>query len=110
MKQYVIDELRPEDFSRLKDYLDKNLLPSGVTGIYWLPIDQNNLADIQLEHIDCQPYYFALDLEPNLIACELLVRSEKRIRCSCIGYATKQQRNWVIEVVDAMFDSLEIKI
>jgi len=110
MKQYVIDELRPEDFIRIKDYLNKNFLPSGVTGVYWIPIDQNNLTDVQLEHTACQPYYFALDLEANLIACEFLVRSEKRIKCDCIGYATEKQRNWIIGVIDDMFDSLKIKI
>ncbi len=110
MKQYVIDELRPEDFIRIKDYLDKKFLPSGVTGVYWLPIDQKFLTDVQLEHVNCGPFFFALELGPNLISCEFLVRSEKRIKCDCICYATEKQRNWMIAVIDAMFDSLKIKI
>ncbi len=110
MKQYVIDELRQEDFIRLKDYIHENFLPSGVSGVYWLPIDKNNLTDVQLEHVDCQPYYFALDLDPQFISCEFLVRSKKEIKCECIGYATEKQRNWMIDVIDTMFDLLEIKI
>ena len=81
-----------------------------MDGIYWIQLDQNILTDIQAEHTDCHPFYFAADLEPNLIAFEMLVRTRKRMRCACMGYATETQRNWLIRLADSIFDELEIKI
>jgi len=108
MKQYVIDELRPADFEKIKAYLDKNFVSSDVDGIYWLPLDKENLTDTQAKHTECQPFYFAIDLEPNIMACELLVRTKSRIRCSCISYATEKQLSWLIRYIDTIFDKLEI--
>ena len=109
MKQYVIDELRPADHKKIKAYLDENFGSSGVDGIYWIPIDQNNLTAVQAEHKKCRPFYLAIELEPHLISCELLVRSRNRIKCNCIGYVTEKQRNWLIRFVDLIFDQLELK-
>ncbi len=108
MKQYVIDELRPEDYEKLKAHLDENFGPSRVSGIYWIPLDQKNLSEIQIKHKECQPFYFAVDLEPNRIACELLVRTRSRVRCECIRYATQTQLNWFIYYIDAIFEKLSI--
>ncbi len=110
MKQYVIDELRPADYEKIRAYLDENLDASGLDGIYWILLDQDILNNVQAEHTGCQPFYFAIDLEPTIMACELLVRSKNIIRCNCVGYATEKQRNWFIQVVDAIFEKLEIKI
>ena len=54
----------------------------------------------------CKPFYFALELSPDKLACELLIRSKNRIRCDCISYADQDQRNWIIRKMDAMFDTL----
>jgi len=110
MKQYVIDELRSEDHGEIKVYMEENYSASDVDGIYWIPLEQDILTKIQKEHTDCQPFYFAVDLDPNLIAFEMLIRTQKRMRCSCIGYATEKQRNWLIGLADSIFDQLGIKI
>lgn len=110
MKQYVIDELRPQDHEMIKAYLDENFVSSGVGGIYWIPLDKDHFSKTQTEHVDCQPFYFAVALEPNLIAFELLVRTKNKIRCGCMGYATEKQRNWLIGFADAIFDTLKINI
>ena len=110
MRQYVIDELRPQDYEAVKSYLDENLTPSGVEGIYWIPLDQDILTKVQAEHTDCRPFYFAIALEQNLIAFELLVRTKNRMRCTCMGYATEKQRNWLIGFADSIFTELGIKI
>ena len=110
MKQYVIDQLRPADFEAVKAYLDQNADPSKMEGIYWVSLDKDLLTDVQLEHLECQPFYFAIDLEQNRMACELLIRTQNKIRCSCVGYATEKQRNWIIRFADAIFDKLAIKI
>jgi hypothetical protein len=110
MKQYVIDELRPNDYELIRAYMEENYRSSKVDGIYWIQLDQNILTDIQAKHTDCQPFYFAVDLDPNLIAFELLIRTRKRMRCACMGYATETQRNWLIRLADSIFDALKIKI
>ncbi|MDM8552909.1 hypothetical protein QUF72_22710 [Desulfobacterales bacterium HSG2] len=110
MKQYVIDELRFQDYEKIRAYLDMNFGAAEIGGIYWIPLDPDTLTDVQKAHTGCQPFYFAIELEEGRIACELLVRTQNKIRCDCISYADETQRNWFIRRVDAMFDELEIKI
>jgi len=110
MKQYIIDELRYNDFEKIKLYLDENLGTSEISGIYWLPVDKEMLTCEQAAHTECLPLFFVIDLKPDLISCELLVRTKKRIKCSCIDYATEKQRNWLIQYTDDMLKRLEIAV
>lgn len=109
MKQYVIDELRLQDHQKLKTYLDDTFSSSVIGGIYWIPLEGQILTDVQLAHSDCQPHYFALDLTEERLSCELLVRTQARMRCDCMGYATETQRNWLIRLIDCILAELEIK-
>ena len=108
MKQYVIDELRATDYQSLKTYLQEHLDPATLDGVYWIPLAKDLLTDIQNAHRDCQPYYFAVEIDENRLAVELLVRTKSIMRCDCIGYATQAQRNWIIGFVDDIFNQLEI--
>jgi len=110
MKQYVIDELRPKDYETIKAYLDENFSASDMAGIYWIPLDQNLLTKVQAEHTRCQPFYFAVALEPRFVAFELLVRTKNKMRCDCMRYATEKQRNWFIGFADSIFEKFKIKI
>jgi hypothetical protein len=109
MKQYLIDELRPDDYQRLKAYLDENFGASSVAGLYWIPLRSELLDTVQQAHTQCQPFYVAVELEPDRLACELLVRTTNRVRCDCIQYATEIQRNWIIQSIDAIFEKLNLK-
>jgi hypothetical protein len=109
MKQYVVDELRPQDYLKLKAYLEDSFGSSVIEGIYWIALEDRILTDVQLAHDSCRPHYFALDLSEDRLACELLVRTQARMRCDCMGYATETQRNWLIRLIDGMFRELEIK-
>jgi hypothetical protein len=108
MKQYVIDELRPVDYEMLKTYLADHYGPAAMDSVFWIPIEANLLSDTQSLHRKCRPHYFAVDLDENRLACELLVRTQSRMRCDCISYATEGQRNWLIALVDDIFDRLAI--
>ena len=108
MKQYVIDEIRPADHEKIKAYLDAEFGPAEMGGIYWIPMASEMLSELQRSHKACQPFFFALDLEPDRLSCELLIRTREHIRCDCINYATDSQRNWLVSVVDAVFEKLEI--
>lgn len=102
----MIDELRPTDHDKIKAYLDEYFSVSEFDALYWIPLEAAQLTEVQRGHKDCQPFYFALELLPDRLACELLVRSRQRMRCHCIQYATEAQRNWIIRKVDGIIENL----
>ena len=108
MKQYVIDELRLDDHHKIRKYLDQTYGPAELGDIYWVPLAGEVLTETQLEHSDCQPFYFAIEVEADRLSIEMLVRTKSRIRCACIGYASKDQRIWIMDVVDAIIEKLGI--
>jgi hypothetical protein len=110
MKQFVIDELRPEDFEKLKTYLNDKFSASVMDGLYWLQIEKAFLSALQSKHEECQPYYFAIDLESDRMMIELLVRTKNRVRCPCMAYATDAQCVWLMRQMDAMLEKLEITV
>jgi len=110
MKQYVIDQLRPEDFRKLKAHLDRTSGCRVIENIYWLDLPVEHYAARQLAHTACQPFYLALELQPHQLSAELLVRSRNRMRCDCISYATHTQRHWMIDTIDAMLANLDIHV
>lgn len=108
MKQYVIDELRPEDQQRIKDYLDAHFGPADMETLYWIPLEPSLYSKDQRRHEQCHPLYIVVQLTAASISVELLVRTKNRIRCDCIRYADQAQMKWAIDVVDAIFENLEI--
>lgn len=110
MKQYVIDELRIEDYEKVKAYLDETYGFSKIDGIYWVPLEESILSDNQLQHTECKPFFFAVEMGPDSLTCELLVRTRQKVHCTCIAYATELQRNWIIERMDAILEKLSISI
>lgn len=109
MKQYVIDELRPADFNKIKEFLDQTQELSEVDQLYWLRLDDEILTPVQAAHKDCYPFYVAVELAADRISLELLIRTQNRVRCGCMAYATEEQRNWLIGTLDSAFDRLNIK-
>ncbi len=108
MKQYVIDELRPADHQRIKDYLDAHFGPADMDTIYWIPLEPMLYTPDQQWHKECHPLYFAIQLTPETLSLELLVRTKNRVRCDCIRYADEAQKKWGIDFVDVIFENLEI--
>jgi hypothetical protein len=110
MKQYVVDQIRPEDFERIKQAVDDRFGPPKLDTVYRVVLPPDQLAAPQQGHPDCGPFYLALELLPDRLCCELLVRASRIIRCDCIGYATVDQRNWLIAEIDALLQELEISL
>ena len=109
MKQYVIDEIRPQEQARIKEYLDRHYGPAEMGEIYWIPVEPVLYDPLQASHADCHPLYFAVQLVPASLAAELLVRTKSRMRCDCIRYATEDQFLWFVRLLDAIFERLGIK-
>ncbi len=110
MKQYVIDGISLQDHNRLKEYLDEHLETATLEGIYWLELERDILTPVQSDHKSCGPHVFALMLENTYLSCELLVRIKTNIKCDCMGYANKKQRDWLIDQTDAILETLLICI
>jgi len=108
MRQYVIDELRSPDYETLRTHLQEQFGPAAMDGIFWIPVENGLLTDTQKTHHQCQPHYFAVELHKNRLAVELLVRTKSALRCDCIGYASDDQRNWIIALIDGIFNQLDI--
>jgi hypothetical protein len=110
MKQYVVDQLRYPDFEKLKAYLDQAYGAAAMGSIYWIPLDRDLLTPVQREHEACGPHLAAVELDETRLSVELLVRTRSRVRCSCIAYATAEQREWLIRRVDDILSQLDISV
>ncbi len=110
MRQYVIDQLREPDFYQIKEFLEKNTQDASLEGVYSVDLPAHLFTAIQRGHGKCQPFYFAISLTRNDVAFELLIRSRQVLRCTCIGYATQQQRDYIIGFADNMLHALKIKL
>ena len=88
MRQYVVSEITPDEMERLTKLLTDRGCAAGVEGIFWLPVPEEHLTDIQKEHAEqCGPHVMALETNGDSVGLELLVRAKGRIRCDCIGWA-----------------------
>jgi len=110
MKQYVIDQLREKDYFDIRKYLDEKAERALLEEIYWVDLPPQLYSATQEAHKDCHPYYFAVNLKRNQVSFEWLIRSRRKLRCSCIGYATPEQRDYIIDFADRMLEELDIRI
>lgn len=112
MKQYVIDQLRESDYYRIRDYLDEQAEKTVFEEIYHVELPKELYTEIQSAHSDCQPFYFAINLNRNklALAIEWLIRSRQTLRCDCVGYASREQRDHIIHFADGILEQLGIKV
>ena len=105
MRKIVLDELSSTDIRKIKDYLDAVAIPSSIEGLYWVDLTDDLLDGRQCEHDACKPYRFAIELLDDSVHLELLIRSANTMRCSCINYATPQQREMIFRFGERMIDT-----
>jgi len=110
MKQYVVDQLRESDYEQILSFLDANADKSALGGVYRVEIPGEHYTALQLDHTDCQPHYFAVNLSLRQVAFELLIRSREKLRCNCISYATPRQRDYILNFADSMLERLNIQV
>ncbi len=80
-----------------------------MIGLYWVEIPSDVLAKAQQGHEKCGPFHFGVELEQESVRFELLVRSTSNLHCSCIAHATKNQRQFLLELIDKMLEEEHIK-
>lgn len=104
MRQFVIDELTKEERDNLENYLKRTLKGAPMEGIFWLVLPEDLWGEAQQGHTECGPFYYGIELGRNKLICELLVRSQSNLHCSCISYATPSQRQFLFSFVDRMLE------
>lgn len=102
MRQIIVDDLTREERANIDSYLKRTVTAGPIDGMYWLPLPGDLLAEAQQGHDDCGPFYFGVELCEDKLICELLVRSQLNLHCSCISYATPAQRDFLLRFVDTM--------
>ena len=110
MRQYVIDELKPDEVKKIREYLEARCDKSGLGNILWLNIPEACLTQEQKDHASCAPHVAGIELMDDAVSFEMLIRSRNRMRCSCIGFASGQQRDFILEFVDEMIRKTGLKI
>ena len=110
MKQYVIDQLREYDYEKILEFLKNNADASELGDIFWVTLPVELYSDIQREHKQCHPFCFAVNLSFSQVDFELLTRSRSILRCACISYADRKQRDYIMDYADRMLEELNIRI
>ena len=103
-----MDEISPADIKKINSFLKKNAITSKLDQIFWVRIPDNLLNRTQLEHPNCQPHVFAVELGENWVKLELFVRGLKKINCSCHNYCTVQQRDHIVNFAQQIIETLGI--
>lgn len=106
MRSILIDELSTEDLGKVRGHLDGACTASRLPDVYWLPLPPDLLTAVQVEHADCGPHQMALVIEGDSLRLELLVRAADKLRCACMEYANRPQRNFCLRFVDDMIEDL----
>lgn len=110
MRQYVIDELNHPEMEKIRKYLKDKCDMSELGNIFWLNMPSEILTQEQAKHSACAPHVTAVELHEKAVYFEMLVRSRNVMRCSCIGFATNEQRDFILNFVDEMILKIGLKV
>jgi hypothetical protein len=112
VRSLVLDELTPREAAAVKDYLAARLEFSGVEGLHWLKLPGELWADRQREARarglpGTESYRLAVELGPDWVRFELLVRAETLANPGG-GQATAEQALFILEWADRMARELNL--
>lgn len=110
MRQYVIDGLREEEIGRIRAFLDTACERSDLENLYWLALPEDLLGPEQAAHTDCRPFAVGIEIGRREVRFELFVRSRTRIRCTCVAFATVEQRNFILAFADRVLSESAITV
>ncbi len=106
----MVDQLRESDYEKILEFLKNKAEATDFDDIFWLRLPEEIYSDIQRQHAKCHPYFIAVNITMNKVEFEFLIRSRQILRCACIGYADRKQRDYIMDYADEMLSELEIKI
>lgn len=109
MRAYIIDEISRSDMEKINSFLKETAIAANLDQIFWVPIPDDLLSDIQFKHSNCRPHVFAVELGSDWVKLEFFVRSLKTLQCTCPAYCSAQQRDYVIEFTHNMIENLGVR-
>ncbi len=109
MRQIIVDDLTKEERANIDSYLKRTITVGPIDGMFWLMVPDDLLAEAQQGHGDCGPFYFGVELGEDTLICELLIRSQSNLHCSCISYATPSQRDFLLRFLDTLLAEEQIR-
>lgn len=109
MKYYLIDEIALNDMERLSAFLKDNAVMSGLDKVFWVRMPEKYLTETQSGHVNCQPYFFAVELGAGMIKGEFYIRTLKDLNCTCNSCADTPQTQFIIDFMDEMINELQIR-
>ncbi|MDR0881331.1 MAG: hypothetical protein LBP55_02130 [Candidatus Adiutrix sp.] len=116
MRSIFFDELLEPEANAVLEYLDREAVPSGLNNLYWLPLPRDlwNETQIQAQRekgrtwtgadnglADDDGYRLAVELGPDWVRFELLIRSESLLNIGG-GQADERQTLFVLRWADEM--------
>ncbi|PID77912.1 MAG: hypothetical protein CSB21_02975 [Deltaproteobacteria bacterium] len=99
-----------KDILSIKEILLKKFKNYLKEEVFFVELDKNLLNKEQKQHDTCSPHYFTITLGKTSLTAEFLVRSGKRMRCSCMGYANPEQIRWLVDLVDNILVEANVNI
>jgi hypothetical protein len=109
MRYYLVDEISLSDMEKLNTFLGQDAIRSELEQLFWIQIPNELLNDIQVMHRECQPYQFAIELGNEWLKAEFFIRSKNNLRCACSEYCTPPQRDFIIQYIQDILETLDIK-
>jgi hypothetical protein len=109
VKQYLLDEISKGDLPRVREYLHEHAKAARLEDIWWVDLPEDLLSPEQFSHRDCRPFRFAVEVGDTFVRFEFLIRSEQTMRCACIGYATRPQRDFILAFADRLVEELALR-
>jgi len=112
MRTYLLEDFLPEQLAKVCERLAEMGLSGPLDGIYYLPLPLDLLSEEQTaHHAECGPYIFVLEVVgESSLKLELLVRAQGKLRCSCVAYATPEQRAQIMDTMDNLLRELDITV
>jgi hypothetical protein len=105
----MLDEIARNDIPRVRDYLNQCAEAARLSDIWWVDLPEDLLNPEQFAHPDCRPFRFSVELGDDFVRFEFLIRSRQTMRCACIGYATRQQRDFILAFADRLVEELSLR-
>ena len=108
MRSILIDELQEAEVGLVRDYLNRHAQPSGLEGVYWIPLEETLWNETQkaarrddVERVETGSFRFAVELGADRVRFEMLVRSEG-LRNLGGGQADPLQSRFLLDWADEM--------
>lgn len=110
MRSILFDELRNSETEAVIEYLERESVPSGLEGLYWIPVPKELGNDIQKdlnEENEEVGLKLAVEVGPDWVRFELLLRSDSLINTGG-GPADERQVMFILAWADKMARELKL--